>query len=291
VASYVVSYVARGVLSGLADFGHLGGLMLAESVTRLVVAGALVLVGLRSAGTFAAAIALAPLLSTLLVTGGLSRLRLAPGAPVSRRDALEKMGWLVGGAFLAQFLANAGPLFVQLIAPEGRTTEAGVFLGALVIARLALYLLQAMQATLLPNLAALLAEGREREFGTELRRLVVACSALVVVSTLGALLLGPWAVRLVFGDGFDVDAATMGILACATAVHVLAATLGGALIAASRHRLNTMAWLAGSVAFVLVVAVVDDLYRRVELGYLVGACVAASVLLVAARQLGRASTR
>jgi O-antigen/teichoic acid export membrane protein len=254
------------------------------------VAGALLALGSRSASVFGAAIALAPLLSTLVVTAGLSRLRLAPGAPVSRRDAVEKMGWLVVGSFLAQFLANAGPLFVQLIAPPSQAAAAGRFLGALVVARLALYLLQAMQATLLPNLAALLAEGREREFAAELRRLVLACSALVVVSTLGALALGPLVVRLVFGAGFDVDAVTMGLLACATAVHVLAASLGGAAIAASRHRLNAVAWACGAVAFVVVVAIVDDLYRRVELGYLIGSCGVATVLLVALRQLGRSSS-
>jgi hypothetical protein len=48
--------------------------------------------------------------------------------------------------------------------------------------------------------------------------------------------------------------------------------------------LNAVAWFAGSVAFVVVVLLVDDLFRRVELGYLVGSCVAAGVLLVGVRR-------
>ena len=284
IAAYAVSFLARGTLSGVGDFRHFGGLVLAESVTRLALGAVLCLVGLRTAATFGAAIALAPLLSTLLVMRGGARFRLRPGPAVSWPEAVRALGWLVSGALLAQFLANAGPLFVQALAPASDSGEAGRFLGALVIARLTLYLFQAVQATLLPNLAALLAEGRDEEFAAELRRLVQVCAVLVVVTTLGALVLGPFVVSLVFGADFAVTAPTMAVLAGATSVYVLGASLSGAAIAAARHRLSSLAWLTGAVAFTAVALVGDDLYRRVELGYLAGSCAVAGVLLVGVRR-------
>ena len=81
------------------------------------------------------------------------------------------MGWLVLGAMLAQSLANAGPLAVQVLADPSEEGQAGRFLSALVLARLSLYLFQAVQATLLPNVAVLVAASRVTELNTALRRL------------------------------------------------------------------------------------------------------------------------
>ena len=148
------------------------------------------------------------------------------------------------------------------------------------LARLSLYLFQAVQATLLPNLAALVAAGRTEELTLALRRLTVACLGLVVVSTIGAYLLGPLAVRLLFGSGFTLSRSTMALLAGASSVLVLAIALSGAAIAAGGHRMNALAWALGILGLVVGTMLSQDLFLRVELGYLVGSCSVAVALLV-----------
>lgn len=279
VVAYALTFVARGVFSGLGDFKDFGRLLAVESMSRLVIGGLLTLAGGRSAATYGVAIALAPLVSTLLVTRLGTKVLLSPGLHVSWHQVTRAMGWLVLGSLLAQFLANAGPLAVQLLATPAEENQAGRFLSALIIARLALYLFQAVQATLLPNLAELVAAGRLDDLRRALRKLTLVCSGLVVVTTLGALVLGPLAVRLLFGPGFTIGALTMAVLAGASAVYVLAAALTGAAIASVAHQLVALSWLAGSVVFVVVTLLVNDLFLRVELGYLLGSITTAAALL------------
>jgi O-antigen/teichoic acid export membrane protein len=254
--------------------------VVAESAARLAIGGILALLGGRSAATFGVAIAAAPLVSTLVVTRFGARTRLTPGQPTSWRDATHAMGWLVIGAMLAQSLANAGPLAVQVLATPDEEGQAGRFLSALVLARLSLYLFQAVQATLLPNLAGLVAAGRTSEMTLALRRLTTVCIVLVVVTTIGAYLLGPFAVRLLFGPGFTLTRNTMALLAGASSVLVLATALSGAAIAAAGHRLNAVAWALGMVGFVLGTLLAHGLFLRVELGYLLGSCTVAVALLL-----------
>ncbi|MDX6326023.1 MAG: hypothetical protein QOK15_2377 [Nocardioidaceae bacterium] len=280
VVAYAVAFLARGVLSGLGHYPDFGRLVAAEAAARLVVSGILTLAGLRSATVFGAAIAVAPLIAAALVTRLGARTRLRPGSAVRWREVTRAMGWLVLGSLLAQGLANAGPLAVQLLAAVDQRNQAGRFLSALVIARLALYLFQAVQATLLPNVAELVAAGQLHVLRRALTRLTVACAGLIVVSTLGALVLGPWVVRLLFGERFVISGGTMAMLAGASGVYVLAAALSGAAIASGGHRLSAGAWLTGCAAFAAGTLLSSDLFLRVELGYLIGSCAAALVLLV-----------
>jgi O-antigen/teichoic acid export membrane protein len=280
VLAYALSFVARGVFSGLGDYKEFGWLVASESLARLLIGTVLTVLGARSPTAFGVAIALAPIFSTALVTRLGVKLRLDSGKPANWREITRATGWLVVGSTLAQSLANVGPLAVQLLATSAQENQAGRFLSALVVARLVLYLFQAAQATLLPNLAELVAAGRVTELRRALRRLTVACTALMVITTVGALFLGPLAVRILFGNQFAVSNVTMAMLTGASAIYVLAAALSGAAIASSGHRLNAASWLAGSLGFLAGTMLVQDLFMRAQLGYLLGSCTAAVVLLL-----------
>ncbi len=102
----------------------------------------------------------------------------------------------------------------------------------------------------------------------------------MVVTTIGAYLLGPLAVRLLFGSGFTLSRSTMALLAGASSVLVLAIALSGAAIAAGGHRMNALAWSLGIVGLVVGTMLSQDLFLRVELGYLLGSCSVAVALLV-----------
>jgi O-antigen/teichoic acid export membrane protein len=280
VLSYALTFMVRGVLSGLGEFTSFGRLVATEALARLVVGAGLALVGAGSVTAFGIAIVAAPILSTAIVTRLGARVRLHPGTAVTWREVTRALGWLVLGSTLAQFLANAGPLAVQLLATNAEAGEAGRFLSALVVARLGLYLFQAVQATLLPNVAELVAKGRVAELDKVIRRVTAICLTLAAVTTVGAFVLGAVAVRILFGSGFAISGRTMAMLAGASSIYVLAMALSGVAIASSGHRLSALSWLAGCCAFTLGTVLSGDLFLRVEIGYLLGSCAAAGVLLV-----------
>jgi O-antigen/teichoic acid export membrane protein len=282
VLTYATSFLARGTLTGLGDFAGYGTLVLAEAAIRLVLAAGATVGGWRTMTTFGIAIAAAPLLSTVLVTRLGRRTSLTPGHHVATDRVVVAMAWLTSGSLLAQLVANAAPLLVQVLSETG-SKAAGVFLSALVVARLPLFLFQAVQATMLPNFSALAAHGEDEAFRAAVRRLVQVCVGLVAVATLGAVVLGPWSVGLLFGEGFDVDRRTITILTGASCVYLLATALVNVGVAAGRHHLATWCWAAGTACFAGTAAAVPGLLLRAELAYLAGAGAAAAVALVSVR--------
>ena len=280
-AAYAAAYLARGVLSGVGEFGLLGRMIALESLVRLVLAVAVAVAGWHDAPAFGACIALAPLVSTGIVwASSRRRVRLAPGEHVAWHTLAQAFGWLVLAAVLMQLLANAGPLVVQALETPGQRAQAGRYLSALVIARVTVYLFQAVQATILPNLAELAAGGRIEEFRAAVRRVVAVAAVLVVASFLGGLVLGPFVVRLLFGSAFDIGSMTMAVLASASAVYVLAAALNGAALSLGSHRLCAAGWAAGCAALAVALLGPGDLFTRVNTAYALGSCAAALVLLV-----------
>ena len=68
----------------------------------------------------------------------------------------------------------------------------------MLLARIPLFMFQAVQAALLPRLSRLAAKGELDEFRAGLRRLLIVVLAVGVVGTLGALVLGPFVIELVY---------------------------------------------------------------------------------------------
>jgi O-antigen/teichoic acid export membrane protein len=125
-----------------------------------------------------------------------------------------------------------------------------------------------------------------------MRRLLVLTVGIGVVGTIGAFLVGPPIVSLLFGDEFDLDHRTLGLLALANAVIMVAMALSQAVIALHGHKTVAAAWAAGVLAFMIGVAFFsDELFLRVELGLVVGAATATAILAVAlARRLVAGTT-
>lgn len=285
LSGFSLAYLARGILSGLGEFGDLGRLIVGEAFARMAFVAVLAAAGVRSVGAYGAAVAVAPFVAVGVVTRAGRRLSMPAGAMTPWGDLTTALGWLLVGSVLAQLVANVGPAAVQLLETPGDRTQAGRFLAALVIARVSLFLFQAIQATILPNLSALVAERRLGELRAAVRRLTWAAGALVLVCTVGAFVAGPLVVRVMFGSRFPIGHTTMAVLAGASAVYILAATLNGAAIAAAGHRTSALAWLVGCAGFATGTLVVKGLFLRVEIGYLVGSCAAAAVLLASMRGL------
>lgn len=283
LAGYAVEHVVKGVLAGADRFGAYGRLNGAEALVRLGACVVLALGGVRSAGPYGVVLGLAPFAGVAVALAG-QRGLLAPGPPAPWAELTRAVGWLLLASLLAQVLLNAGPVVVQALAGPGERDAAGQFLASLVIARVPVFLFQAVQATFVPELAALAATGAHDRFRRGLRRLVLLVVTLLVVATVGGILVGPEVVARLFGRDFSLGARDLGMLAAASSVFLLALTLAQVLIALARPARVAAAWGAGVAAFTVGVVSASDVLLRVEVGLLAGAAVAAVAMAVLLRR-------
>ncbi|MDZ7675904.1 MAG: hypothetical protein U5K30_12655 [Acidimicrobiales bacterium] len=291
IVSFATSFVARGLLSGLGQFVGFARVVAGEAAVRLVLAVVLAVAGVDDAGPYCLAIALSPFVSVAALWSWRRPPSIPPGPPISRRSLARALSYLLAGSLCAQGLANAGPIVVEIMAIDGQGAEAGRFLAALMIARLALYLFQAVQAALVPNLAAMAKSGHLDEFKAAVRNLVRVIGALTVVGSIGGAVLGPTVVEVMFGDGYPVGARTMAFLTGASMLYVLALAVSGALIALEGHRWNSGIWASALAAFAIGLLASDELFLRVEIAYLAGSAVAAALQLVVVVRTARRWTR
>jgi O-antigen/teichoic acid export membrane protein len=282
LVGYFVEFLARGTLAGNGRFRSYGLVLALDGVARLVGCAALAVLGVATAGPYGIVVGAAPLVATGIAMRG-QRGRAGAGPEPDPHELSTALGWLLAASVLAQSLVNAGPLAVKLLATDAEKTIAGTFLAGLIVARIPLFLFQAIQASALPKLSRLAAAGEPHDFQTALRRLLLLVGTLGLAGTCGALVLGPWVVTLLFGPEFRLAARDMTVLAAATAAYMLAMTMAQALIALAGYARVALGWLAGVVAFAVVTALGSDLLTRVETGLLAGsvtAAVAMAALLV-----------
>lgn len=294
LVGYCGAHLVRGVLAGSGRFDGYALYFGTEGALRVVVGVAFLVVGVSAAGPYGLTVGLVPFVA---VAVALSRQRgvLEPGPPSRTGELTASLGALLAGSLLTALLLNAGPLAIEILASPEESAEAGRFLAGLLIARVPLFLFQAVQASLLPKLALLAGGQRWTEFLAALRKLLVAVAGLGVTATLVAWSIGPTVVRITFGEGYVLGNRDLGLLALSSSVFMLAVTIGQSLIALSSPARMAVGWAAGVVVFAVVTALGDDLYLRVELGLVAGtttvAGVLAALLVVRLGELGARSPR
>ncbi len=265
----------RGVLGGSGEFRRYSIYFAVEGASRLALALVLAAVG-ASVGPFGLAFAVVPLLAGFCAVWGMRPIATqGPNAPWS--EISQSLGYLLAASLFTNLLLNIGPLAVKALSEDGDEGKAAAFLNGLIIARIPLFFFQAVQASLLPQLAALVGAGEIVEFRRVLRRLVMAVGALAVVGVVFAFIAGPFIVDLVFGK--DIGRRDMALLAGASGLFMLAMSYAQAHIALHRQRRVTAGWLAGALSFPIVVMLFDDLFLRVELGLVAGGAVATAVMM------------
>lgn len=274
LGGYFTEHLVRGTLSGNGRFGTYGLLVGAESTLRLAGCVALALIGIDTAGPYGVVLGVAPFAATALA---LRRERdlVTPGPDAPWAELSSALGYLLAASVLAQLLVNSGVLAVQVLAPESEQAVAGRFLNGLIIARVPLFMFQAVQAALLPKLAGLAGAGRHADFRTGLKRLLAVVVAIGAVATVTAFAIGPDVVRILFGAGFELGRKDLVYLAGASAAYMLALAQAQALIALSAYARVVIGWAAGIAVFFLVTASESGLLPRVERGFLAGSVAAA----------------
>jgi O-antigen/teichoic acid export membrane protein len=265
-AAYAPAHLARGICSGSGRFREYGIIMGSDGVVRIVVCIVLAVVGIKTAGVYGLAVGLSPLVAVAYVyrRGGLAT---EDGPPASWKEVTPNLGWLLLGSVFAASLLNAGPIAASVLASDADDALVTQFSYGVLLARIPLFLFQAVQAALLPRLSRLAATGELDEFRAGLKRLMLVVLAVGVIGTSGAFILGPWAIDVVYNA--DLSGRTLALLALGSACYMVAIATAQAVIALKGHALVALGWGIGVVTFVLATWLAsDDLFRRIELGLL-----------------------
>jgi O-antigen/teichoic acid export membrane protein len=272
IAGFASTYVLRGLLSGNAMFNQFGLLLGVDGILRVVAAGGLWLAGVESPGAYGLLVGVPPFIA-IAIAGLRAGELMKPGPPSSWQEIAPNMGWLLGGSVMAASLVQAGPFAANLLAEESQKGLVEDFFQAVLIARLPLFMFQAIQAALLPRLAQLAAQREMAEFEIRLKRLMVAVTAIGIAGVIGAWALGPWALEI--GFNANVTRRTMTLLAIGSAFYMLAVALAQAVIALESHARVAIGWAIAVITFIASVAfIANDLLLRVELGLIVASAVA-----------------
>lgn len=265
-ASYAPAHLARGICSGNGRFRSYAVIMGSDGVIRIVLCIALAIIGVTAVGAYGLAVAIAPLFAVAFVY---KRGQLAndDGPPASWSEVTPNLGWLLLGSVFAASLLNAGPIAASLLANDDQDVLVTQFGQGVLLARIPLFLFQAVQAALLPRLSRLAAQGELDEFRSGLKRLMMVVLVVGVVGTTGAFLVGPWALEVVFDA--DLTGRTLALLAFSSACYMVALATAQAVIALKGHALVSIGWGIGVVAFIIGTwQGSDDVFRRVEIGLL-----------------------
>ena len=149
--------------------------------------------------------------------------------------------------------------------------EAADFIVGFFIARIPILLFQAIQAALLPKLAALSGAGKYDDFRSGLKKLVMIVVGVGLLGIVAGATIGPTVGQILFGDKFNLSNQDLTLLFVGSAAFILALTLAQALIALLGHGRALIAWTVGLVLCVGVMGFGShDLFLRAELGYLAG---------------------
>ena len=276
-------YLSRGVLAGADRFTDYGGQLAIEGGTRIVAVVVLATAGVTAVVPYGFAIGGALLVAVALTvrpTAAAVRPTSAgqPTPAAGVQELSSALGWLLVGSVLAQALVNAPPIAAKLLAHGGDSAAAGQVLTGTVLARLPLFAFAAVQAALLPGLAALLARGDRAGFYRGMTRLLAAAAALTAIAAVVAATVGERLLHLFFGDRYDLGDDVLVQLTVASGVYIAAVIAGQSLLALRRYRTAAAGWAVGALVFIVVAVVGTDLVTRVVAGVLIGAVAAATTL-------------
>ncbi len=287
--AYAPAHLSRGICSGTGRFSSYAIIMGADGFTRIAGCVLLAVLGVKVVGAYGFVVAIAPLTGVAYIASR-NRLRTQPGPEATWGEVTPNLGWLLAGSVLAAALVNAGPLATALLAEDSEAAYVTRFANAVLLARVPLFLFQAVQAAMLPRLARLAARGDLTEFRQGFRQLMTLVIGVGAVGTLGAFTLGP----IVYEIAFDakIGARTLGILALGSACYMVALATAQAVIALQGHAIVALGWFIGMMAFIVTTLFAsNELFRRVEFGLFAGSAAAMLAFVIGLHQRMRSDVR
>jgi O-antigen/teichoic acid export membrane protein len=193
--------------------------------------------------------------------------------------------------FSEQAFLNAGPLITRALQDA---EAAGFIFNVLMIARAPLQLFQAVSTSILPHLTSLHTStdpNSEREFHRSVRGVLLGVAAFAAFTALVVLIAGPQLMQLAFSKKFEYDRAGLLLVTLGMGLYLGSVTLNQACVAQGQVRRAAGRWLACAAFFIAwnFLPIVENEFRRVELGFALTAAVLFALLyLVYRRPHGRA---
>ena len=276
VSGYCAGHLARGMLSGRGRFRPYAVYIGGESVIRLLICIALAVIGVESAGWYGLAIGIAPAFAVLLIASQAFSGAHEPGPPAPWNELTPSLGALLAGSVFSMSLMNAAMIAAKLLSEESEKAEVKKIFNGVIVARVPLFLFQAVQAAMLPKLSALAGSHRFHEFRASLKNLLQAVSVIGVAGAMGGFLLGPFVVKVAFN--VELGHVDVGLLAASTGFFIVAMSLAQALIALAGQGRVALGWLTGLAVFLVVTALGNDLLLRLELASVMSSFAAACAL-------------
>ena len=260
-AGYALGHFLRGTFAGTGRFHQYGLFMASDGLIRFTACAVLAVTGVTFLGAYGLLVGIPPFLAVFIALRG--NYHLTPeGPPAEWGELTPNLGWLVAGSVAAAALVNAGPLAAKLLADDTQSAIVSEFSYAVLVARVPLFMFQAVQAALLPKLARLAAQGLFDDFRQGFRRLM---QVVVVVGLAGVVLaatIGPTVLEIVFNA--SVSRRTLTLLALGSGMYMIGLGIAQAVIALHGHAWAAVGWIAGLATFIVVTAVAShDLLLRV----------------------------
>jgi O-antigen/teichoic acid export membrane protein len=283
LAGYGLSYFARGLVGGVQWFGGYGLVLLADGAIRFVVALPLLIVASQTVAAVAIAAAaaggaLAPLLSRR--RGALRRLRGGRRGEFALGSAVQ---FALPAAVIAgaeQILVSGGPLLVLIAGGEGAAAAAGVLFAATLLVRAPVFLLQGVQASLLPSLTTFRARGDEASLHRATVKVAVMLAGFAALLAAGALVAGPFAMELLYGDEFTAGRVDLALLCVGIGGFMAAGVFCQAALARGQAWEAARGWGLGAIAFVaLELTLSGSAFHRVSVAFAAGSVIAGLLLM------------
>ncbi len=193
------------------------------------------------------------------------------------------LSFLVGGTLLMLVVMNVAPVVVTPRLADDAATAAA-FASAFVLARVPLFLFAPVQAMLLPALTRAATRGELGEVRAKLRLILLAVAAIGVPGVLASFTVGPWAVQVLFGADVRLSGAVVGLLGVSTVGLMVAQVLQPGLVALRRHKIVTVAWLAGTVVLGVLLALPGDPIRAGVVAQLAASALVVTIMVGALRR-------
>ena len=298
VASTVLFFV-RGWLAGTGRFGLYALEMTLEGVVKIG------LLGLLAAGSgdpvvLGASLVVAPVLASLVVVAiGARGLRRgqdvgdepSPGSSLWSDD-LKAFGALTAGSLLLQVFVNAGVLLAQSAVAGESTAYTASLVAALAIARVPLFLFNAVQSLLLTRFTV---DVQRRRYAALVRSVAAWDGAVVVLGVVWVVVVaftGELVLSL-FGDGYELARSQLVLLAVSCVLQIVTMVTAQALLALGRERLAVAVWPVGlAVLGIAYVQPWSDVGEAVAVSMVAGtAATALAALASAAWSVRRAARR
>jgi O-antigen/teichoic acid export membrane protein len=286
IIAYAPTHLARGVCAGTGRFGPYGVVLAADGVARVGLCLVLAAFSVKAVGAYGMVVAVAPLVGVVIIATR-RHLSTDPGPESSWAEITPNLGWLLLGAVMAALLVNAGPLALALITHKSDDALVTRFGYGVILARIPLFLFQAIQAALLPRLSRLAAQRAIVEFRHGFTRLLMVLAGIGAIGTAAAYVVGPKAIKVLYNS--QLSRRTLTALALGSVCYMMALATAQAVIALRGHAWVALGWTIGVSVFVVFVALTrHDPFRRVELGVLAGSLAALATFAIALRSRLRA---